>query len=100
MTRKGLIEKEKKRILLVKKYKSKRIKLLKLYKNSDVTNLKFLYHLQLQRLTRNSSKIRLRNRCLITGRPRGFFRNFRLSRHVFREMTHKGLLPGLIKSSW
>ena len=55
---------------------------------------------KLQNLPRNSNPVRLHNRCLITGRPKGFFRDFGLSRHVLREMAHEGFLPGLTKSSW
>ena len=55
---------------------------------------------QLQSLPRDSSKSRLRNRCAITGRPRGFYRKFRLSRVMLRELGNKGLIPGLTKSSW
>ena len=55
---------------------------------------------KLQKLPRNSSPVRLRNRCLITGRSRGYFKDFGLSRHVLREMAHQGFLPGITKSSW
>jgi small subunit ribosomal protein S14 len=54
----------------------------------------------LQKLPRNSSSTRLHNRCMQTGRPRGFYRDFGLSRHNLREMAHKGLLPGVTKASW
>jgi len=54
----------------------------------------------LQRLPGNSSPIRLKNRCWKTGRSRGFYRDFGLSRHVLREMAHECLLPGVVKSSW
>lgn len=54
----------------------------------------------LQKLPRNSSKVRLRNRCKITGRPRGYIRDFGLCRNQFREMASKGLIPGVTKSSW
>jgi len=55
---------------------------------------------KLESLPRNSSSIRHRNRCWATGRSRGFYRDFGLSRHVLREMAHEGLIPGLTKSSW
>ena len=55
---------------------------------------------KLQKLPVDSSKVRLRNRCWKTGRSRGFYKDFGLSRHVIREMTHEGLLPGVIKASW
>ena len=54
----------------------------------------------LQKLPKNASPVRLHNRCLVTGRPQGYFRDFGLSRHVLREMAHEGLLPGVRKASW
>lgn len=95
-----MIEREKKRIRLEKKYSSKRVKLLELYKNEANFQLKMNLHSKIQKLPRNSSKIRIRNRCWKTGRPRGVFRDFGLSRHVVREMAHQCLLPGVTKSSW
>ncbi len=56
--------------------------------------------LGLQKLPRNSSKVRLRNRCKLTGRPRAYFRQFGVSRLVLREMAHQGKIPGLTKASW
>ena len=95
-----MVEREKKRIKLNKKYGSKRQVLLNQYTNTKDFNLKLEIHSKIQRLPRNSSKIRLRNRCWKTGRPRGFFRDFGVSRHVLREMAHQCLLPGVTKSSW
>ncbi len=100
MAKKSMIEREKKRIKLYKKYALKRTSLLKLYQNEENFNLKLELHSKLQKLPRNSSKTRIRNRCWKTGRPRGVFRNFGLSRHVVREMAHQCLLPGVTKSSW
>ena len=57
-------------------------------------------HRQLQQLPRNSAPVRLHNRCRVTGRPRGYFRDFGLSRHVLREYALQGLLPGVVKASW
>jgi small subunit ribosomal protein S14 len=54
----------------------------------------------LNKLPKNSSPIRLRNRCQFTGRPRGFLRKFKLSRITFREMAHMGMIPGVYKASW
>ena len=54
----------------------------------------------LQKLPRNASPTRLRNRCSVTGRPRGYMRDFGISRNVFREMASKGLIPGVTKASW
>lgn len=100
MAKKSMIEREKKRIRLETKYSTKRENLLVDYKNATDFNVKMELHSKLQRLPRNSSKIRIRNRCWKTGRPRGVFRDFGLSRHVFREMAHQCLLPGITKSSW
>ena len=95
-----MIEREKKRIKLTEKYDLKRTKLLKKYRIEDNFNFKLELHSKLQKLPRNSSKTRIQNRCWKTGRPRGVFRDFGLSRHVFREMAHQCLLPGVTKSSW
>lgn len=95
-----MIEREKKRINLTNKYEFKRRTLIKQYQEEEKFTLKLELHSKLQKLPRNSSKIRIRNRCWKTGRPRGVFRDFGLSRHVFREMAHQCLLPGVTKSSW
>ena len=100
MAKKSMIEREKKRLKLYTKYQSKREELLSEYKNSDKFSLKLDIHTKLQKLPRNSAKTRIRNRCWKTGRPRGVYRDFGLSRHVFREMAHECLLPGVTKSSW
>jgi small subunit ribosomal protein S14 len=100
MAKKSMIEREKKRIKLHSKYRIKRENLIKSYKDEKSFSLKLELHANLQKLPRDSAKIRIRNRCWKTGRPRGFFRNFGLSRHVFREMAHQCLLPGVTKSSW
>ena len=100
MAKKSMIEREKKRIKLHKKYALKRDSLLKLYQDEDNFNVKLELHSKIQKLPRNSSKTRIRNRCWKTGRPRGVFRDFGLSRHVIREMAHQCLLPGVTKSSW
>lgn len=95
-----MIEREKKRIRLEKKYSLKRVTLLTEYRNENSFTKKLEIHSKLQKLPRNSAKTRIRNRCWKTGRPRGVFRDFGLSRHVFREMAHQCLLPGITKSSW
>lgn len=100
MAKKSMIEREKKRIKLQKKYALKRTSLLKIYQAEKSFNLKLELHSQIQKLPRNSAKTRIRNRCWKTGRPRGVFRDFGLSRHVIREMAHQCLLPGVTKSSW
>jgi small subunit ribosomal protein S14 len=101
MAKKSMIEREKKRNKLVEKYADKRATLkdqlsdLSLSQQERVT-----LHRELQQLPRNSAPTRLRNRCWLTGRSRGYYRDFGLSRHVLREMAHQGLLPGVTKSSW
>lgn len=100
MAKKSMIEREKKRIRLEKQYASKRSHLLQQYSLETDFNEKLKIHSIIQKLPRNSSKIRIRKRCWKTGRPRGVFADFGLSRHVFREMAHQGLLPGVTKSSW
>ena len=95
-----MIEREKKRIRLEKKYAFKRKNLLNEYNNEKNFTEKLEIHSKIQQLPRNSAKTRIRNRCWKTGRPRGVFRDFGLSRHVFREMAHQCLLPGVTKSSW
>ena len=100
MAKKSMIEREKKRIKLNQKYSLKRSTLLNKYRAEENFNKKLEIHSQLQKLPRNSAKTRIRNRCWKTGRPRGVFRDFGLSRHVVREMAHQCLLPGVRKSSW
>ena len=95
-----MIEREKKRIRLEKKYATKRNTLLSKYQNEQNFAKKLELHSKIQNLPRNSAKTRIRNRCWKTGRPRGVFRDFGISRHVFREMAHQCLLPGVTKSSW
>ena len=100
MAKKSMIEREKKRIKLHKKYALKRSNLLKKYQSENSFHLKLELHSKLQKLPRNSAKTRIRNRCWKTGRPRGYYRDFGVSRHVLREMAHQCLLPGVTKSSW
>ena len=100
MAKKSMIEREKKRIKLNKKYAEKRNTLLTQYKTTEDFTLKLEIHSKIQKLPRNSAKNRIRNRCWKTGRPRGYFRDFGVSRHVLREMAHDCLLPGVTKSSW
>jgi small subunit ribosomal protein S14 len=100
MAKKSMIEREKKRIKLYNKYALKRANLLQKYQDTDNFSMKLEIHSKIQKLPRNSAKNRIRNRCWKTGRPRGVFQDFGLSRHVFREMAHQCLLPGVTKSSW
>lgn len=100
MANKAMIQREIKRQNLVMKYAKKRAVLKQKMQNASSLQERFELHRKLQRLPRNSSPVRLHNRCSITGRPKGYFRDFGLSRHVLREMAHEGLLPGVRKASW
>lgn len=96
-----MVERDKKRKRLVKKYADKRAKLKAIIKDRDVSpEERFQATLQLAELPRNSSKTRMRNRCNITGRPRGYFRKVGLSRIALRDLASRGELPGVVKSSW
>ncbi len=95
-----MIEREKKRERLVDKYAAKRAELKEQFRTATNSKEKLEIHRQIQRLPRNSAPSRKRNRCWLTGRPRGHYRDFGLSRNVIREWAHEGLLPGVVKSSW
>ena len=100
MAKKSMIEREKKRFQLVTKYAKKRSFLKFQMKKAISVKEKLQFQFELQKLPRNSSETRLHNRCMETGRPRGYYRDFGLSRHNLREMAHKGFLPGVTKASW
>ena len=100
MAKKSMIQREEKRKKLIEKYQEKRTRLKSLIKSIDNFEKHIELQENLQKLPRNSLRCRNRNRCWMTGRSRGFYRDFGLSRHVFREMSHDCLLPGVRKSSW
>lgn len=100
MAKKSMIAREVKRAKLIAKYADKRAELKEQFKQAQDPLEKLELQRQLQRLPLNSSPVRQRNRCWVTGRPRGYYSDFGLSRNVFREWAHKGLLPGVVKSSW
>ncbi len=100
MAKKSMVEREKKRQKLVEKYAQKRETLQEQFAKAASQQEKLEIHRQIQQLPRNSAPTRVRNRCWLTGRPRGYYRDFGVSRHVLREMAHQGLLPGVVKSSW
>ncbi|HDP75053.1 MAG TPA: 30S ribosomal protein S14 [Bacteroidales bacterium] len=89
MAKESMKAREVRRAKLVAKYAEKRARLKE---EGDYVGL--------QKLPRNSNPIRLRNRCMLTGRPRGYMRQFGISRITFREMASKGLIPGIKKASW
>ncbi|MEL6439480.1 MAG: 30S ribosomal protein S14 [Cyanobacteria bacterium J06621_8] len=100
MAKKAMVEREKKRARLVAKYAVKRAELKESLRTATSAAEKLEISRKIQRLPRDSSATRKRNRCLVTGRPRGYYRDFGLSRNVLREWAHEGLLPGVVKSSW
>ena len=101
MAKTSAIEKNLKRIRLVKKYAKKRKMLKDIIKDKKLElSERFAAQLKLNKLPKNSSKIRIRNRCEITGRPHGVYRKLRISRIALREMGSSGKIPGLTKASW
>lgn len=101
MAKKSMIERNKKRQRMVDQYAAKREELKRILKDPNTPDEEF-YAAQrkLAKLPRNSSPIRVRNRCAITGRPRAYYRKFRASRLVLRELALAGRIPGVTKSSW
>ena len=101
MAKKSSIEKNNRRQSLAKKYSGRRSRLKAIVRDkSRPVEERFAATLKLAELPRNSSATRVRNRCEVTGRPRGFYRKHKLSRIALRELGSKGLIPGLLKSSW
>lgn len=100
MAKKSMIERDRKRRVLVSKYEKKRLLLKEEIKKTSSLEEKLFFTFKLQKLPKNSSFVRLHNRCRITGRPKGFFRNFGVSRLVLREMIHDCFVPGIKKASW
>jgi small subunit ribosomal protein S14 len=101
MAKKSSIEKNNRRRKLSKKYAGRRSRLRAIArdKNSPMEE-RFAATLKLAELPRNSSATRIRNRCEVSGRPRGYYRKLKLSRIALRDLGSKGLIPGLVKSSW
>ena len=101
MARKALIEKEKRRERLVMNGAEKRAKLKKIIKSFDVSEEEKSKAMDdLNKMKRDSSKVRLHNRCKLSGRPKGYLRKFGMSRLAFRELALEGYIPGITKSSW
>jgi small subunit ribosomal protein S14 len=100
MAKKSMIARETKRQRLVHKYAEKRTQFKQDLRHAGSIREVVAIHRQFQMLPRNSAPVRLHNRCIQTGRPKGYYRDFGLSRHVLREMAHQCLLPGMRKSSW
>jgi small subunit ribosomal protein S14 len=101
MAKKSSIEKNNRRRKMSKQYSARRGKLKAIARDKKLPmEDRFAAALKLAELPRNSSATRIRNRCELTGRPRGVYRKHRLSRIALRELGSKGLIPGLVKSSW
>jgi small subunit ribosomal protein S14 len=101
MAKVALINREQKRRDTVKKFAAKRAELLAIISNVKLSDeVRFEARQKLQALPRNASPVRLRNRCALTGRPRGVFRKFGLGRSKLREYAMRGEIPGVIKASW
>lgn len=101
MAKKSAIEKNKKRTRLVQKYAARRAALKAMARDDSLTpEERFNARLKLAKLPRNASPVRVRNRCLITGRPRSVYRKFKMSRIALRELAASGQIPGMVKSSW
>jgi len=100
MAKKAMLEREIKRKSLISKYSKKRQLILDELKKANSLESIFDLNQKLQKLPRNSSPIRLRNRCWKTGRPRGYSRFFGLCRNAVRELAHDCFLPGVTKASW
>ncbi|MFQ3789897.1 30S ribosomal protein S14 [Halomonas sp. A29] len=101
MAKKSMIERELKRTKLVAKYAARRAELKAIIQNVNTTDEeRFEATLKLQQLPRDSSPVRQRNRCRITGRPHGYYNKFGLGRNKLREAAMRGEVPGLKKSSW
>ncbi len=95
MAKESMKARDRKRAVLAQKFAEKRAELKKRVNEGDIDAM-----LELQKLPRNSSAVRYRNRCKLSGRPRGYMRQFGISRINFREMASNGLIPGIKKASW
>lgn len=101
MAKKSAVEKNKRRARMAAKYASKRERLKAVATDKSLPQEdRFAARLKLAELPRNSAKTRVRNRCDLTGRPRAYYRKFRLSRIALRDLGSNGQIPGLVKSSW
>lgn len=99
MAKRSVIERNKKRIKLVEKYQARRIALKEQISKSEGED-KMILQMKLAQLPLNSAPNRVRNRCALTGRPRGVYRKFHLARNMIRHFAMMGQIPGVVKSSW
>ena len=101
MAKLSLINRDQKRRKLVKKFAKRREALVAIINDSKASDeVRFAARLKVQQLPRNANPTRLRSRCALTGRPRGFFRKFGLGRSKLREYAMRGEIPGIVKASW
>lgn len=101
MAKVSMVQREKKRQALVEKYAAKRAELKEIAKNDDLPmEERFKARLKLAKLPRNSSPSRLHNRCQVSGRPKAYYRKFKMSRIALRDLASNGQVPGMVKSSW
>jgi len=101
MAKKAMVERDRKRRRMAEKYAAKRTELKAVAEDtSRPPEERFQARLKLAKLPRNSAKVRIHNRCELTGRPRGYYRKLRLSRVMLRELGSQGMIPGMTKSSW
>jgi len=101
MAKKSAVEKNKRRAKLAKKFTSKRDRLKAIANDQELPGEeRFAARLKLAELPRNSSPTRIRNRCEVTGRPRGYYRKLKMSRISLRKLASEGQVPGMVKSSW
>ena len=101
MAKKSAIERNRKRRRLANKFEARRSRLKAIAKDESYpAEERFAARLKLSEIPRNSSRTRIRNRCELSGRPRGYYRKLRISRIALRELSSLGLVPGMVKSSW
>ncbi len=101
MAKKSSLERNLKRRRMARKFDARRSRLKAIAKDKDLpAEERFAARLKLAEIPRNASRTRIRNRCELTGRPRGFYRKLKMSRIALRDLASLGLVPGMIKSSW
>lgn len=101
MAKKSAIERNSKRVKMAKSNANRRAKLKAIIHNRELTaEERFKAQLDLNKLPKNASPVRIHNRCELTGRPKAYYRKFRVSRIALRELASRGQIPGVVKSSW
>ncbi|ENN93756.1 30S ribosomal protein S14 [Bartonella bovis] len=101
MAKVSAVEKNKRRVVMAKRYTARRARLKAIVMDQKVSlEERFKASIQLAELPRNSAKVRIRNRCEVSGRPRAYYRKLKMSRIALRELGSLGHIPGIVKSSW